>query len=58
MVVSFEVSEQGVVTSATETKSTTNNAPLFACIKSALIATTFPKPGGTATVNVPLVFRP
>jgi TonB family protein len=58
MLVSFNVSEQGVVTSATETKSTTNNPALFACIQAALIATTFPKPGGTATVNVPLVFRP
>jgi len=58
MVLSFEVNEKGAVTSATETKSTTNSAPLFACIKSAVIATAFPKPPGTATINVPLVFRP
>jgi TonB family protein len=58
MVLSFEVNEQGVVTSATELKSTTNSPSLFACIKAAVIATAFTKPGGTATVNVPLVFRP
>lgn len=58
MLVSFDVNGQGAVTSASETKSTTNNPPLFACIKSALTATAFPKPPGTATVTMPLVFRP
>jgi TonB family protein len=58
MLVSFDVNNQGTVTSAMETKSTVNSPTLSACIKSALLATVFPKPGGTATVNVPLVFRP
>ena len=35
-----------------------DNAILLACIGEALKAVTFPKPGGLATIAVPLVFRP
>ena len=58
MTVSFVADESGKVTRVDPVKSTTNDPPLFECVKRVLLATTFPKPGGIATVTVPLKFRP
>jgi len=57
MLVRFVVNEAGVLTNVEEASSTTKDPALFACIKSAISAITFPKPGGVATVTLPLKFR-
>jgi len=53
------VSDSGAVTSTEGVAGGSANDPgLVACIADAMKAATFPKPGGLATISVPLVFRP
>jgi hypothetical protein len=54
----LRLNDTGAVT-ATESQAggQANDAGLVACIGDAAKAVTFPKPGGTATITVPLVFR-
>ena len=54
----LRLNEAGAVT-ATESEpgGRANDPGLLACIGDALKTTTFPKPGGIATITVPLVFR-
>jgi hypothetical protein len=54
----LRLNETGAVTSTEANAGGRANDPgLLACIGDAMKATTFPKPGGTATITVPLVFR-
>jgi hypothetical protein len=53
------VNEAGVAQGATaEPGGSANDPALVSCLSDALKAAAFPKPGGTAIVVVPLVFRP
>jgi hypothetical protein len=53
------VNEAGKVTLVEGTPGGTAQDPaLVACLSDALKAATFPKPGGLATITVPLVFKP
>jgi hypothetical protein len=56
MLVRFVANEAGKVTTVEEASSTTKDPALFACIKGVLTSTAFPKPGGMATVTLPLKF--
>ena len=52
------VNEGGTVINVdAEPGGTANDPTLVSCIGTAARAARFPKPGGTATVSVPLVFR-
>lgn len=57
MMVRVVVNEAGKVTNVEEDKSTTKDAGLFECVKTALSPIAFPKPGGMATILVPLKFK-
>lgn len=55
----IQVSESGLVTLVAAMPGGTANDPgLVACIGDAAKTASFPKPGGTAIITVPLVFRP
>jgi hypothetical protein len=54
----LRVNEAGAVVSTEASPGGQANDPgLLACIGDALKSVTFPKPGGTAVITVPLVFR-
>jgi hypothetical protein len=54
----LRINEDGGVTATDGVPGGTANDPgLIACIADAMKNVTFPRPGGTATVTVPLVFR-
>jgi hypothetical protein len=54
----FIVSSEGKVTKTEEVSSTFRDANLSACVQKVIAALPWPPPGGTATVVLPLVFRP
>jgi hypothetical protein len=55
----IQVSESGLVTLVTAAPGGQASDPgMLACIGDATKAVGFPKPGGNATINVPLVFKP
>jgi hypothetical protein len=57
MMVRFVANESGKITNIEEAASTTQNPALFDCVKGIIAAIPFPKPGGTATVMLPIKFK-
>jgi hypothetical protein len=59
LVLKIKVNEAGAVTGTDAQPGGSANDPgLVACISDAVKPATFPKPGGMATITVPLIFKP